>query len=264
MIILMNHFKKIAIFIFAASVFLSGESFAAPVPNKDISSKALPNKEKAKDPQDTVSMEAPPVDDSDPLEPMNRVIFGFNDILDTYLLRPVAYVYREIIPVPVQNSVRNVYHNIEAPIYIANAILQGDETRIQDSTGRFLVNSFFGVLGLFDVASEMEIGDPREDFGQTLAVWGVGSGPYIVLPLWGSSTLRDAPAMVVDYYGFNVASMTDENWPLYVEGAGLLDLRARNIARFDNMKETSIDYYAAVKSFYLQNRAADIRNETSN
>lgn len=139
-------------------------------------------------------------DVSDPLESVNRPISKFNQTFDRYLLKPIAKGYDTVAPEFVQDGVGNFFSNLKYPIVITNQFLQGKvKLGFQDTT-RFLINSTFGVLGLFDVADKFGLEEHEEDFGQTLAVWGVGSGPYIVLPLLGPSNARDLVGRVGDYY----------------------------------------------------------------
>ena len=138
------------------------------------------------------------VPQEDRWEGMNRVIYGFNDGVDRVLLKPIATGYRFITPDPVERGVRNVFGNLAYPTVIVNNLLQGKPGAAISDTGRFIVNSTVGVAGIFDVASNIGLEEHDEDFGQTLAVWGVGSGPYVVLPFLGPSTLRDAFGIPAD------------------------------------------------------------------
>jgi phospholipid-binding lipoprotein MlaA len=131
-------------------------------------------------------------DDNDPLEGLNRGIFEFNRVVDGVLIKPAAQIYRGVLPQQAQDSVRSFLRNLRSPVILANDVLQGDMDRAGSTIGRFLVNTTLGIGGLFDVASELGMPFHDEDFGQTLAVWGVGEGPYLVLPLLGPSNPRDA------------------------------------------------------------------------
>lgn len=137
---------------------------------------------------------------NDPFEPVNRPIASFNESFDRYFLKPVAQGYDAVTPEFVQDGVSNFFGNLTYPIVMANQFLQGKvKLGFQDTT-RFLINSTFGIAGLFDVANKFGLKEHNEDFGQTLGVWGVNSGPYVVLPLFGPSTIRDAVARGGDYY----------------------------------------------------------------
>lgn len=139
-------------------------------------------------------------DDRDPLEPINRVVFAFNNGVDRALVRPAARAYAWIMPDPFEQGVRNVFANLGEVRNASNNLLQGKWRRTGAATGRFAVNSTIGVVGLFDVASAIGIEPVPEDFGQTLGVWGLGAGPYLVLPLLGPSSLRDGTGRVVDVW----------------------------------------------------------------
>ena len=135
----------------------------------------------------------------DPLEGFNRAMYTFNDKLDKYVLKPVAKGYHAVAPTPVRRSVANFFSNLHDPAVMLNNLLQGKPGQAASDLGRFMVNSTIGIFGLFDVSSKFGLPKHDEDFGQTLAVWGVGDGPYLVLPFFGPSNMRDAPALVVDW-----------------------------------------------------------------
>lgn len=209
---------------------------------------------------------AKPADEvNDPLEPVNRYIFEVNFFLDEFVLKPIAWWYRAALPDPVQNGVNNVLQNMRTPWSFANDLMQGETDRAGISAARFGINTTLGVLGIFEVAEGMGFPEHDEDFGQTMAVWGVPEGPYLVLPIFGPSNPRDAIGSVVDDYGDPVnlyARIRDSNtnFPLY-RGIGTgIDRRARNLESVDDLRRTSVDFYAAVRSLYRQNRAAAIRN----
>jgi phospholipid-binding lipoprotein MlaA len=206
------------------------------------------------------------IDDvNDPIEPVNRFIFGFNEIFLEYLLRPISSIYKNNLPQPVQKAVNNVLANLSAPVVFVNEILQGRPGFAAETVGRFVVNSTVGLGGIRDVAEDLGWSRQSEDFGQTLGVWGVGEGFYLVLPIFGPSSPRDAVGkLVVDSYfdAFNIwANNTNREYLLYsrlgVEG---VDLYAGFMDELDEIKKTSIDYYAAVRSMYRQRREAQIRN----
>lgn len=200
---------------------------------------------------------------NDPLEPMNRKIFAFDMALDRHLLKPAAVAYRDNIPEPARNSVRNVYDNLHSPITLVNSILQGDMRRAEITFARLVMNTTLGFGGLFDPASEVKLTKYDEDFGQTLGVWGVGEGPYLVLPLLGPKPPRDAVGYAVDtftdpttYILWNSGFLINAG----VQAVDIVDDRSRNIETLDEIERTSIDLYAAIRSLYRQNRAAEIRN----
>lgn len=205
---------------------------------------------------------------NDPLEPFNRAMFELNRGLDTLILRPAATLYRGLIPPPIRDLVSNFLNNLKTPVVLLNDILQGESDRAMNTLSRFAINTTVGVLGFGDPATDMGFPDHSEDFGQTLATWGVNDGPYLVLPIIGPSNPRDAVGKVVDvltdpvwHYSQNVDK---EYIPNQRMAAELVDFRARNMEAIDDMEKTSLDYYAAVRSLYRQVRADEIRNGASN
>ncbi|CAO3434109.1 MlaA family lipoprotein [Azospirillum doebereinerae] len=202
---------------------------------------------------------------SDPLEGVNRVVFGFNDVVDTVALRPAAEVYVTIVPDPVRDSIHSFIDNLMSPIYIANNLLQGDFEGAGHATGRFLTNTVLGAGGIADVATAAGIPNKPEDFGQTLAVWGVGSGPYLVLPLLGPSNLRDTVGYGVDTVGDPIriwAYANDHKTLSYVRtGVSAVDARSQVLQSVDDLRRNSLDFYATVRSLYQQRRQADIANK---
>ncbi|MBU6474555.1 MAG: VacJ family lipoprotein [Alphaproteobacteria bacterium] len=200
---------------------------------------------------------------ADPIEPVNRFVFGFNDILDRALIEPLAKGYNAVLPQCVRDAVQNFMRNLKSPIIVANDLLQGQVSNAGVATARFVINSTVGIAGLVDVASTKGMKYQDEDFGQTLAAWGVGNGFYLVLPVIGPSTLRDATGTFADAYADPVrlwAYNTDNDWVYYArEGLQGLDERSRLIKPIDDMRRNSLDYYAAARSAYLQHRDAVIR-----
>jgi phospholipid-binding lipoprotein MlaA len=198
---------------------------------------------------------------ADPFEPVNRAVFGFNMFADEWVLEPVARGYRAVAPAPVRRSVANFLNNLRSPVIFANDLVQGERDRAGTTLGRFMINSTLGVFGLFDPASAFGHYPHYEDLGQTLGVYGVSSGPYLVLPLLGPSNARDAVGRVGDYFinPLNQCCITtDERLGLF--GAGAVSDREANIELFDDLRANSIDLYATVRTVYVQRRAADIRN----
>lgn len=202
---------------------------------------------------------------SDPIEPVNRFIFGLNDVLDHIIFEPLAKGYKALLPKPVRNSVQNFMRNLASPLIIANSLLQGKFGDAGVATTRFVMNSTIGIGGLVDVAGAQGMTYKSEDFGQTLATWGVGNGPYVVLPILGPSSLRDTAGLAVDSYADPVrivADNTDHMWAYYTkEAVEGLDNRSRLIEAIDDMRRNSLDYYAAARSAYTQKRASLIRDE---
>ena len=199
----------------------------------------------------------------DPLEPINRAIFSFNNVADKVILEPAAKGYKKL-PTPVQSGIGNFLNNLKLPLVIVNQLLQGQGKNAAESTGRLVVNSTIGLFGLIDVAEKIGLEQKQEDFGQTLATWGTGDGFYIVLPIFGPSNLRDATGMVLTYVTDPVnayAVSEGEAWILPVRTAtNAIDQRSRIIDEVNALRDNSLDYYAAVRSSYYQNRKAAILN----
>lgn len=201
---------------------------------------------------------------NDPLEDVNRVIHGFNDMIDTLFLRPAATLYRGLTPPPIQEGIHNMLGNLSTPIILFNDILQGEPERAGDTVARFAINSTAGVLGFLDIASDMGYKKHSEDFGQTLAVWGVGEGPYIVLPIFGPSNPRDIVGRVVDYFTDPVniwAKNTDKDgFPVARSVISAIDARAYYYDALEDIRNNSLDPYASMRSYYRQLRENEIMN----
>ena len=204
------------------------------------------------------------ISNNDPLEPVNRVVFSFNNIFDRLILRPIAVVYKGLMPEFIRNRVTYSLNNLSMPITAVNNILQGELRKAGVSTSRFLINSTVGVLGIFDPASSMGLESKNEDFGQTLTVWGVPSGPYLVLPFIGPSNPRDftgllSTSLLDPMYQVGGGS-TSSSLRSYRMATGAVDFRSQNIEVFDDLLNNSIDHYAAVRSFYSQSRESQAAN----
>lgn len=202
---------------------------------------------------------SPPSDPWDPIEPVNRGIFKFNRVADRYAIRPVARGYKTVTPAPVRAGVGNFFDNLHAPVVIANSLLQLKWQRFNDALGRFMINSTVGVVGIFDVASRWHVADPDEDFGQTLGHWGLGTGPYLVLPLLGPSDGRDFVGFVADRSwapGLDDIDTIDDDYgyiPPLLTALDFIDQRARWLG-FDAVLDAQIDPYAFARNLYLQRR----------
>ena len=199
--------------------------------------------------------------ENDPLETMNRGIFAFNQVADKAVLKPVAKGYRWAVPDFIRNSVYNVFTTLKQPAYFLNALLQGDVKNAFYVLGRTGVNLTFGCLGLFDVATQMDIPAPDNDFGQTLAKWGWrNEGPFIMLPLLGPSNPRDAIGLGADSLA-NPVGWRLRHEPLIVYGMTAAEGFAKREAALellDNLEKSSTDYYAAMRTMYRQNRQKKI------
>ena len=204
----------------------------------------------------------------DCFESLNRGIFAFNQVLDSTVFEPLAKGYR-YLPSPIRTGSGNFVSNLSTLVTIPNNLLQGDIKKAGKNTARFAINSSVGVLGLFDVASAIGIKYEKEDYGQTLATWGVKNGCYVVLPVLGPSTIRDAAGTFANFIGgdpwYNVTVRNDTHYfndfDFYASrGTSAIDFRSKNIKSFDSLEENSIDFYASVKSLYLQDRRRKIDN----
>lgn len=192
---------------------------------------------------------------ADPWEKMNRHTFMFNTVLDETLIRPVAVSYEMVTPEPVRNGVSNMVDNLASPASAINSGLQGKGQRAVKSTFRFLVNSTFGVFGIFDVADAIGIPAHHEDFGQTLGVWGVPTGPYLVLPFFGPTTTRDIWRYPAAFYTRPVAYIDHDSFvrDFSIFTLETVDVRYR-ILKVDHMYRNAMDPYIAVRDGYLQMR----------
>jgi phospholipid-binding lipoprotein MlaA len=203
---------------------------------------------------------------NDPGEPANRFIFDFNQTLDAAVFKPITGLYRGVIPSFIRNGIHNFLDNVKTPVILANDILQGEPKRAGNTIMRFVINTSVGIAGFRDQATKWGFEDHDEDFGQTLAVWGVGEGPYLVLPILGPSNPRDAIGKFIDgiidpttWWAGNV----DKEWvPLTRTVLGGLDTRDQLWDVLNDLEKSSIDYYAAIRSLYRQRRNQDISNDS--
>jgi phospholipid-binding lipoprotein MlaA len=205
----------------------------------------------------------------DCFERLNRATFAFNQGLDGIVFEPVAKAYR-ILPSPVRTGISNSLNNLSNLVTVPNNILQGDFKEAGVNSGRFVLNTTVGLLGIFDVAEQMGFSEyEKEDYGQSLGTAGVGPGCYLVLPVLGPSTIRDTAGSVFNLMGgdpwYNVSVKNDTQYfnekDYYVSrGTAGVDFRAKNIESFDNLEENAMDFYASVKSLYLQDRKQKILN----
>lgn len=199
----------------------------------------------------------------DPYEGFNRAMFGVNNAVDDVLIVPLARGYRLFTNDDMRRGLRNMLNNANTPVVLVNDILQGKPERAGETTARFLLNSIFGVAGLVDVAEKLGIPPHTEDFGQTLAVWGVGSGPYLYLPLFGPSSVRDGFGRLVDIATDPLFWIRTDpaKYARYARfGATVVSFREPFIEPVADIKARSLDPYASFRSFYAQSRAREIRD----
>ena len=202
-------------------------------------------------------------------ETLNRGTFALNQGLDNVIFKPIASVYKKI-PSPVKSGVSNSLDNLSNLITIPNNILQGDIGMAVENTGRFVVNTTIGILGIFDVAQYLGFSEyKKEDYGQTLAKHGVGPGCYVVLPILGPSTARDTLGLTANFFGgdpwYNITVRNNTHYftdfDYYASRVtGGVDFRAKNYDSIENLEKNSLDFYASVKSLYLQDRQQKILN----
>lgn len=208
----------------------------------------------------------------DCFEPLNRASFSLNQGLDKIIFKPVAKGYRTL-PSPIRNGTSNALDNLSNLVTIPNNVLQGDFKIAGINTGRFAINTTIGILGIFDVADKMGFPEYiKEDYGQTLGTWGIGAGCYLVLPVLGPSTVRDTAGMFINvmggdpYYNLSVNGNNE-----YLDGQvyaatkllTAIDFRAKNIDSLGNLEKNSMDFYASVRSLYLQDRQMKIANSNN-
>ncbi len=195
----------------------------------------------------------------DPLEGLNRGIYKFNDTADKAVVKPVAGAYKAVVPSPVRTGVNNFFSNLTTFTSAVNDLLQFKFAKAFEGAGRFVINSTFGIGGLVDVASMDGIEKRNEDFGQTLGYWGLGSGPYIVLPFLGPSSLRDTAGFAVDTVAFDpISYVKDARDANQLRIVKFLDKRAQYLPASDLLDEAALDPYAFMRDAYLQRRAAQI------
>ena len=205
----------------------------------------------------------------DCFEKLNRGTFALNQGLDKIIFKPVAKAYRTL-PSPIRTGTSNALINLSSLVTIPNNVLQGELKTAGVNTGRFIINTTVGILGIFDVATKMGFSEyEKEDYGQTLGVWGVGPGCYIVLPVLGPSTLRDTAGSFINIMGgdpyYNVSAhgnneYLDKSDYMLTKTLTAVDFRAKNLETFDNLEKNSLDFYASVKSLYIQDRQRKIAN----
>jgi phospholipid-binding lipoprotein MlaA len=196
----------------------------------------------------------PDADPRDPLEPWNRAVYQFNDDVDHVLATPVARVYRNVLPVGIRDRVRNFFANIADPFIGVNNVLQG---KIEDGFldgMRFVVNSTIGLFGIHDVATDMGLEKHNEDFGQTFGRWGVGPGPYLVLPIFGSSDLRDGVGFVVDIYADPLTNVRPHDVQYLLYGLRFTQTRTDLLEASRILEEAALDKYTFQRDAYLQRR----------
>lgn len=211
--------------------------------------------------EDEESDAADPVSEPDPFEGLNRGLFGFNNQVDRFVLDPASRAYAFVMPDPAERAILRGFTNLNSPVVFVNDLMQLELKRAGITLTRFVVNSTVGLVGLFDIAEKMGLEGHQSDFGQTLARYGVGSGPYIVIPLLGPATVRDAVGFGVDLF-FRPLFYLIGPFDFLIVGTGNgFVVRASYVEELDLLRESSVDYYAAMRSIYFQRRAKELRRE---
>ena len=200
----------------------------------------------------------PGANPADPLEPLNRQVSRFNDVVDDNVLVPAAKAYRRVLPSPVRTGVNNFFNNLGEIWNFANSVAQLKPQASVESLMRFNVNTFFGLGGLIDIATEVGIDRHSEDFGQTLGHWGVPPGPYVVIPLLGPSTVRDTAALPLDAYGEMIGQINDVpvRNSLYV--LRIVDIRSNYLRAGQLLGDAALDKYSFTRDAYLQRRRSEV------
>lgn len=206
-----------------------------------------------------------PLEPFDPIEPVNRAIFEFNRVIDGLLLNPIVHIYKEAVPCFVQKRVHNVLTNLSEPVVFLNDILQGKMLRAGESLTRLLINSTFGLLGLFDVAEDMGVPAHSEDFAQTLGTWGVNPGAYLVIPIIGPMDFRGLLGFTADFFvdPFNYYAIHSHKYNLLNARIALyyLDEKKQHLPMLEHLEKDSLDYYAALRSLYWQRMYAKVTKD---
>ncbi len=199
---------------------------------------------------------------------LNRFVFSVNNKADKFLIKPIAKGYRKVTHKKMRKALRNFLHHIDTPVVLLNDLLQFEFQRAAETSGRFMINSLIGFGGVADPAGKLGIPYHNEDFGQTLAVWGAPSGPYVVLPFLGPSTVRDALGLGVEGFFFHpinyIRTGAAQKARTIRTPSSIIAFREPLIEPLEDIERNSLDYYASFRSFYLQNRRNEILNGRSN
>jgi len=197
---------------------------------------------------------------SDPLEPLNRTLFGFNDVLYFWVVKPVTKTYSNVVPKPGRIGIGNFFRNITTPIRLANCLLQGKTKAASREVDRFAINTTVGILGVGDPAADKwKIKPADEDLGQTLAVYGLGNGYYLVLPFFGPSTLRDTGGMAGDMFLNPIFYVEPRELAIGISAWHFTNQGSFRIGDYESIKEASMDPYVAIRGIYVQNRDKKIK-----
>lgn len=190
----------------------------------------------------------------DPLEPTNRAMYAVHDVVDTHVVKPLAQAYVDVVPQLIRVGVSNVFNNIDDLFSAANGLLQGKLDKAGDDLGRVMLNTMFGLGGIFDLATDLGIERGGEDFGQTFAVWGLPAGPYLFVPLVGPTTVRDGTGLLVRLGLGPVGYIPDVPFRNSLYGLGAFDIRAQAIGAGELVETAALDRYLFIRNAYLQRR----------
>jgi phospholipid-binding lipoprotein MlaA len=196
---------------------------------------------------------------NDPAEPTNRYIFDVNLAVMDMALNPIATMYREGVPEPYRHGVRNFLDNLQMPVTILNSALQGDWDNTVEASMSFFINTTAGLGGIFDIPGSFDEAPRKADFGETLAVWGIEEGPYVMLPLIGPSSTRDTVGLGVDILTDPLSYLLSPIWSYARAGAGAVEATSNDQSQVAELRRSSVDFYASVRSLYRQNREAQVR-----
>ncbi len=199
---------------------------------------------------------------NDPLEPFNRGMYAVNSVIDGLVMKPLAITWRLVLPQPVRDGAGNVLTNLKSPITAANHLLQGEPKQAATAVGRFVINTTFGILGIFDAADHFGLPGEETTFNETLAVWGVNTGPYLIVPILGPSSMRHVVGMGGDYfmqpynYYFNGDHHHGDSWvPMAISGVDAVHHRNLVLESVDDVVDNAADPYATFRSAYFQQQA---------
>lgn len=239
-------------------VFLSGSAYAGEAENKTDEAVSMKNTDTENKNDNEKSVEEKAV--VDPFEPLNRVFFTFNDKLYFWVMKPVANGYNAVVPEWGRIRVRNVFKNAAMPVRFVNSILQLKMHAAVKELGRFLVNTTAGLGGMFDIlAGNPDAGSSDEDLGQTLGVYGIGDGFYLVLPVLGPSSFRDTVGLAGDYYLLPVHYLSDKDAVLAIDSYERVNNTSLRIGEYEDLIESAVDPYTAVKDAYIQHRRSKVK-----
>ena len=228
-------------------------------------------KQKSKDLDDDLDDEDGVLEEPDPLEPINRVTFGFNRVIDGLILKPIAALYEDVVHDTAKEAVRNVVNNAFEPVGVINHSLQGEGERAGRTTARFIINTTIGLFGLIDAADGMGLPRAQTSMNETFATWGIGTGPYIVLPILGPSSLRDALGKAGDYFSNPFYYITRnkhrahnrhrQQWLVLeaIYGLDALERRRQVLGPLRDLERMSSDFYVGMRSVFFQKQDALVK-----